>query len=146
MILAMSRPHKNSKTVVYYFRQKVPADLRALGGKTEAVRSLRTKDPEVAKVRFSEEALKQANIWQSQRAVPSALPHKRLMALVGRYRMDLDATLEDEPGEPAIWEQVQRVEAQFSQDPEALELWAGSTADTLCKKPVLLLMPTAAHA
>ena len=33
MILAMNRPHKNPKTGVYYFRQKVPADLRKLVGK-----------------------------------------------------------------------------------------------------------------
>ena len=131
MILAMTRPYKNPKTGVYYFRQKVPADLRKLVGKAEVGWSLRTKDPAIAKARHPEAAAKQASIWQSMRATPSALPHKQIMALVGRYRAQLDADLEDEPGEPAIWEQVLRLEAQYGADPVSLERWAGTTADTL---------------
>ena len=50
------------------------------------------------------------------RPVPSALPHKQIMALVGRYRMTLDEGLEDEPGEPAIWEHVLRIEAKHGED------------------------------
>ena len=134
MILAMSRPHKNPKTGMYYFRQKVPADLRELAGKTEVVRSLGTKDPAIAKALHGEDVAKQAKIWQAMRAVPSALPHRQIMALVGRYRMTLDESLEDEPGEPAIWEQVLRLEAQYGADPVSLERWAGTTADTLLRE------------
>ena len=134
MILAMTRPHKNSKTGVYYFRQKVPADLRKDVGKAEVIRSLQTKDPEEAKVRFARAALKQGRIWQSFRATPSVLPHKQIMALSGDYRRELDATLEDEPGEPAIWEAVLNLEAGKASSPDALESWAGSTADTLLRE------------
>lgn len=48
--------------------------------------------------------------------------------------MGLDATLKDEPGEFAIWEQVKKLEAQYRQDPEAFERWAGTTADTLLQE------------
>ena len=36
MIAAISRPRKNPKIGVYYFRQKVPADLRKLVGMAAA--------------------------------------------------------------------------------------------------------------
>ncbi|SEO28278.1 hypothetical protein SAMN05216227_10818, partial [Pseudorhodobacter antarcticus] len=80
MVLHMSRPHKNPKTGVYYFRQKTPADLRAIFGKSEVIKSLNTKEPELARQRHTVEAARQASIWQSLRATPSALPHKQMMA------------------------------------------------------------------
>jgi hypothetical protein len=49
MLLHMSGPYKNPKTGVYYFRQKTPADLRKVFGKWEAIRSLHTKDPDLAR-------------------------------------------------------------------------------------------------
>lgn len=121
-------------TGIYYFRQKVPADLRELAGKNEVVRSLSARDPAIAKALHGEEMAKQSKIWQAMRAVPSALPHKQIMALVGRYRMTLDESLEDEPGKPAIWEQVLRLEAQHGADSISLERWAGTTADTLLRE------------
>ena len=51
MVLAMSRPHKDSRGV-YWLRRKVPADLRHILGRTEYKRSLRTRDPEEAARRF----------------------------------------------------------------------------------------------
>lgn len=51
MVLAMSRPHKDSRGV-YWLRRKVPADLRPILGRTEYKRSLRTRDPEEAARRF----------------------------------------------------------------------------------------------
>jgi len=134
MVLQMSRPHKNPKTGVYYFRQKTPADLRAAFGKSEAVKSLHTKDPDHARQRHVVEAAKQANIWQSLRATPSALPHKRMMALVGDYRSKLDAALEEEPGETTIWENVLRLETVYGADPVALERWGGAEAAALLQE------------
>lgn len=134
MVLHMSRPQKDKKTGVYYYRQKVPVDLRAAFGKAEAIRSLRTKDPEIAKVRNAEEVLKQAKVWQSLRATPSNLPHKQIMALVGEYRRGLDAILEEEPGEVAIWEHVLRLETGYGTDTALLEKWGGAEADTLLRE------------
>ena len=68
------------------------------------------------------------------RATPGALPHKQIMALVGRYRAQLDADLEDEPGEVAIWAHVLRIEAKHGADPVSLERWAGTTADALLRE------------
>ena len=50
------------------------------------------------------------------RPVPSALPHKQIMTLVGRYRAKLDAEPEDEPGERTMWEHVLRIEAKHGED------------------------------
>lgn len=51
MVLAMSRPHKDSRGV-YWVRRKVPANLRPLLGRSEYKRSLSTRDPEEAARRF----------------------------------------------------------------------------------------------
>ena len=45
MPLAMSRPWKHPNSGVYSLRKGVPEDLRALVGKREEKRSLRTRDP-----------------------------------------------------------------------------------------------------
>ncbi len=84
MVLSVSRPLKHPKTGVYYFREKVPADLKATFGKTEVWRTLDTKDPALAKVRHAEEKRKQSLIWQAMRAKPEPLPHKKIMALSGK--------------------------------------------------------------
>ncbi|RUV37507.1 hypothetical protein EOB49_11190 [Mesorhizobium sp. M7A.F.Ca.MR.148.00.0.0] len=54
MVLAMSRPTKHPKTGVYWFRKRVPADITALTGRKEAIKTLGTKDPEEAKRKFIE--------------------------------------------------------------------------------------------
>lgn len=53
MVLAMSRPVKHRKTGVYWFRKRVPADIAALTGRKEAIRTLGTKDPEEAKRNYA---------------------------------------------------------------------------------------------
>jgi integrase len=134
MVLQMPRPFKHPKTGVYYFRQKTPADLRQKFGKAEVSWTLETKLESEAIIRNAEAVLKQAKIWQSLRATPSGLPHKQLMALVGKYRERLDATLEDEPGEVQIWEHILRLETAYGSDPDALERWAGAEATTLLQE------------
>ncbi len=49
MILIMSRPWEHPDTGVCYFRKAVPDDLKAVIGKWEEKRSLRTKDGAEAK-------------------------------------------------------------------------------------------------
>ena len=134
MVLPMSRPLKHSKTGVYYFREKVPADLKVAFGKTEVWRTLDTKDPALAKVRHAEEKRKQGLIWQAMRAKPEPLPHKKIMALVGGAYRDLNAMLEDEPGEPGIWREVLRLGDQASASREAMERWYGKEADRLLQE------------
>jgi integrase len=131
MVLHMSRPHKNPKTGVYYFRQKTPADLRQKFGKAEVSWTLATKVESEAIIRNAEAVLQQAKVWQSLRATPSALPHKQLMALVGEYRRQLDTMLDEEPGEVAIWDSVLKLQTAKGADPIALEKWQGKEADAL---------------
>lgn len=103
MVLQMTRPHKNPKTGVFYFRQKVPADLRAAVGKSEVSWSLRTKSEGDAKLRHSEALQKQSLIWQAMRATPEPIPHKQLVALAGvHYRAHVEM-LEDASGQVAVW-------------------------------------------
>ena len=51
MVLAMSRPHKDSRGV-YWVRRKVPTELQPILRRTEYKRSLGTRDPEEAARRF----------------------------------------------------------------------------------------------
>jgi hypothetical protein len=126
----MPSPQK-SKSGVYYFRQRVPADLRRKVGKAELLYSLRTKDPAEAKALFAQEAAKVAKRWKALRATPLPLPHIQLVALAGElYRRQM-ALLRVEPGEPELWVEVLNLLNRLDGDSEALERWYGSTADEL---------------
>lgn len=84
MVLQMSRPTKNAKSGVYYFRQKTPADLVAIVGKKEVGWSLGTKDPEQAKVLNTFAVQKQAMVWERYRKRPEPLAHANIVALSGK--------------------------------------------------------------
>ncbi|WP_292693731.1 DUF6538 domain-containing protein [Mesorhizobium sp.] len=130
MVLPMPSPQK-SKSGVYYFRQRVPADLTRKVGKAELLYSLRTKDPTEAKARFAQEAAKVAMRWKALRGVPEPLPHIQLVALAGElYRRQM-ALLRVEPGEPELWVEVLNLLGRLDGDSEALERWYGPTADEL---------------
>jgi integrase len=49
----MASPHKHPKTGVYYLRRAVPRDIQEALGRTEYLKSLRTKDPKEAKPLFA---------------------------------------------------------------------------------------------
>ncbi len=53
-VLRMASPSKHPKTSVFYIRRAVPHDLREALGRTEYLKSLRTKDPREAKERFAD--------------------------------------------------------------------------------------------
>ena len=68
MTLSMTRPSKHPKSGIYWFRKRVPDDLRNLIGKREERFSLDTRDPNEAKRRH---ALKLAEVeerWSNLRA------------------------------------------------------------------------------
>ena len=98
MVLQMARPQKNPKTGVYYYRQKVPTDLRQIVGRSEVSRSLRTKDPEDAKRLNAVQVRKQALEWETLRAKPEPLPQKQIIALSGVAYRDYLAMLEQRTG------------------------------------------------
>lgn len=72
MGLPMSRPVKHRKSGVY-LRERVPADLIGAAGRREVSKSLRTKDPIVAKERHAEEKRKLGQRWKALRGKPEPL-------------------------------------------------------------------------
>ena len=104
MVLQMPRPFKKPETGVYYLRRIVPEDIRAIIGKTEVRRSLKTKDPRTAARRFTEAAREVDKEWEELRREPEST------ALAGLNPQDLieDAMrmegILDERDAPEDWE------------------------------------------
>lgn len=134
MILHMSRPVKNPRTGVFYFRQKTPADLRKVFGKAEVGWSLRTKDADEAKVRNAEAFQKQSRVWQSLRAKPEPLPHKTIMTLAGGFYRVLTNIADEEPGEPSIWTLLINKFGHRPLTDDALEKWFGPDTDRILQE------------
>jgi integrase len=93
MVLQMPRPFRKPETGVYYFRRIVPEDIRAITGKTEVRRSLKTKDPRTAARRFTEAAREVEKEWEELRREPEST------ALAG---LDPQALSEDAMGMEGI--------------------------------------------
>lgn len=131
MALQMARPYKHPRTGVYYFRQRVPTDLRRLLGDKIVSRSLRTKDKEQAKLRNAVEVQKQAMIWERHRKQPEPLPHAQIVALSGLLYRDVMANLELEPGEASVWQAVLKMLDRVALTPDGFARWYGPEADRL---------------
>ena len=104
MVLGMSRPWKHPKTGVYWFRKAVPEAMRQLVRRVEVRRSLHTKDPREAVLRFTEVAAKVAAEWEALRRGPEPLTPRQAAALAGLWYRWFTAAREEEPGEdPDGW-------------------------------------------
>lgn len=131
MALQMARPYKHPKTGIYYFRQRVPTDLRGLLGDKIVSRSLQTRDREQAKLRNAVEIQKQAKVWDRHRNRPEPLPHAQIVALSGILYREWMARMELEPGETSIWEGVLKLLDRVASTPNGLAKWYGDEADRL---------------
>ena len=129
MTLNMPHPVKDPKSGIYYIRVRVPADLKAAVGRAEVSKSLRTREPSEAKERFAVEYAAIHRRWTALRATPEPLPLKQIVSLAGRIYHRLMATLEVEPGESSIWEQIVRLNEEATRSESALEQWYGPTVD-----------------
>ncbi|WP_342745305.1 DUF6538 domain-containing protein [Puniceibacterium sediminis] len=134
MVLHISRPHKYPKTGVYCFRQKTPADLRKVYGKSEISWSLKTKNEDEAKLRHVEALRKQALVWRTLRTASGSIPHKNLVAIAGGFYRSLVAMIEDEPGESSIWTTMIDKFSDEEPSADALEKWFGPDADRLLRE------------
>lgn len=103
-------------------RARLP-DLTASFGRTEVPKSLRTRETAEAKERFATEYAAIQRRWAALRAKPEPLPLKQIVSLAGRVYQRLTATLEDEPGESPIWENLGRLNKKVSGDESRLESW-----------------------
>lgn len=138
MVLAMSRPVKNSYGV-YYFRKTVPKDLQPILG-WEVKQSLRTKDPAEARERYAKKAAEVAATWKALRSEAVNLSHKQIVALSGIAYRELIDLLADEPGETSIWDEVLRLHKEAG-EAGLLEQWFGPTVDDLLLRQGLKVLP-----
>lgn len=123
-------PFKHPKTGVYWFRKVVPKDLRAVVGKREELRTLRTKDPAEARTQHAKIAAEVDRHWQALRSPAAALNQKEIIALGGVFYRDITTQMAEEPGEPAIWHRWLRLDRE-ARDAGKLEQWFGPTVDLL---------------
>jgi hypothetical protein len=130
VVLHWSRPQKHPKTSVCCFGQPAPADPREKFGNSEVSWSLRSKNPEEAKVATARLRV-QALPWQAMRAAHGPIPHKQSLAPVGEHHRDLMAMLEDEPRKDTIWPEIARLNENVAATAEAPETWIAPTADKL---------------
>jgi len=68
MVLAMARPWRHPKTGMYWFRRRVPKDLRFLLGRNEERKTLGTKEPGLARTRYLEKAAEVEARWARLRS------------------------------------------------------------------------------
>ncbi len=113
MVLAMARPYKHPKTGVYYFRRRIPTDLVGHLGRSLEKRSLGTKDPSEARVRFAAVSAEVEALWQGAREslatrapepVMRRLTHKEVHAIAGEVYRSVVGRHEDDPAPQAAWQ------------------------------------------
>jgi hypothetical protein len=96
MALSMSRPWKHPDSGYYWFRRRVPDDIRVLVGKREERLSLGTRDPVEAKrlhaLKLAEIEERWSNFRRSQRQLsPDEIAREAALAAAGvRRQLDLD--------------------------------------------------------
>ncbi len=104
----MCRPTKHPKTGVYRIRMRVPKDLIPVIGKRERVDTLGTKDPDEARKLAPEVCARIAAEFTAARAAAGParrLTHREVMALCGEWYRDFLAHWEEDPGDPADWQE-----------------------------------------
>lgn len=104
MVLLMSRPWKHPDSGYYWFRRRVPDELRALVGKREERYSLGTRDPSEAKrlhvLKLAEVEERWSNLRQSRRQLTAdeIAREAALAADTVRRQLELD------PYQPVDWD------------------------------------------
>ncbi|WP_421477848.1 DUF6538 domain-containing protein [Agrobacterium tumefaciens] len=91
----MTRPYLNGTT--YWLRKKVPDDLRPILGKTEEKKSLRTRDPAEAKIRFAKAIAEIEERWSRLRGELTELTPREAFSLAGELHREFVADRENNP-------------------------------------------------
>jgi integrase len=104
MALSMSRPWKHPDSGFYWFRKRVPDDLRNLLGKREEKFSLGTRDPIEAKrlhaLKLAEVEERWSNLRNGKRALSPDDIAREAMAIADQVRRELEA----DPYQPLRWD------------------------------------------
>lgn len=136
MVLSMARPLKHPKTGVYWFRKAVPKNLRALLGKREELRTLRTKDPTEAREAHAAVAAEVEAYWKALRSPAQSLNNREIVALAGVFYVEITSQLSNEPGSEEAWRHWLRID-QEAREAGRLEQWYGETVDKLLRQKAL---------
>src|SRR4051794_23929239 len=100
----MTTPWVHPKTGGLYYRKVIPPSARHLfGGKVEVCRSLGTRDPRQARVRYAEIAHDVEARIAAASAPPSPASHEQLCALTGEWYRRKLAAWGPQPGAPREW-------------------------------------------
>ncbi|WP_446980851.1 DUF6538 domain-containing protein [Rhizobium leguminosarum] len=156
----MASPMRRKGSTFIQFRKRIPKDvLSKVGGVTLAIPigdevshvvvganaaeitcSLRTRDPREAKERHTSAAAYLDSVWQSVREGPKRLTQKQIAALAGEAYRSPVALFEDDPGNPFIWKQIDRLHAEAMEGGEASrEQWFGETVDQILARHHLVV-------
>jgi len=143
MVLKMPRPTQRKPGAPFYFRVRVPADVRGGVGKSELSYSLGTTNADEAKRLFAAEMSKHTAHWEAIRKGPQPIPLQTIMALCGEFYTDWVRGLAEEPGPESLWQHVTEITAALSATTgedrlSALERWYGLAADGLVLRHGLL--------
>lgn len=119
MRLVVIGPWKNPRSMVYWFRRRVPAKYRTFGMAAEIKFSLGTTDLEEAKILCQEENLKLERQWRANLAgeQPTELTHLQITTLAGEFYKETVAARRDEPGPAAEVERSLREHAKRKRPP-----------------------------
>lgn len=82
---------------VYWFRKGVPDELRPILNKSEEKFSLRTRDPNEAKLRFLKASAEIEERWARLRQGAVSLTHKESVAIAGQIYREMIAERENDP-------------------------------------------------
>jgi integrase len=103
MVLRMARPQRHPKTGIYWFRIRVPDDVRPFVHRKEITRTLHTRDPVEAAAAHRRVAAEIAAQWNEFRKGVQELSHKQTIALAGEVYREMIAAHERNPGAAADW-------------------------------------------
>jgi integrase len=121
MVLAMPSPVLVGNT--FYLRVRVPADVPSskdgiaitlpVGSKLRRITmkdfvkvSLETREPRIAKERFSTAYAALQTVWKTLKDGPKPLTHKQSLAIAGEIRAAFIEAFDDDPGSVHRWQRV----------------------------------------
>ncbi|WP_181164525.1 DUF6538 domain-containing protein [Amaricoccus solimangrovi] len=136
----MPSPWKHPKTGGYYLRVRVPSDLVESVGQTWVKRTLGTKDPAEAKLRFPPALMEMQRQWEALRNGPQPLNRQQVMALAGEtYRELVGLGGQVAEGDAEVWQAMRTLYEHLHTAPqEARERFLGEHVDGLLRTHGLL--------
>ncbi|WP_423212049.1 DUF6538 domain-containing protein [Paracoccus yeei] len=143
MVLKMPRPTQRQPGSPFYFRARVPADVRSAVGKDVLSYSLGTTDEVEAKRLFAAEYAKHMARWEAIRKGPQTIPLKTIMGLCGAFYQEWVTSIAEEPGDSDIWTRISEINESLGGKTgkdriAAFEKWYGPTADKILADAGLL--------